>query len=376
MIKFLHCADLHLDSPLSGLDLQRSEVRRNEIRAAFTSMTMYVRMNHVDFLIISGDFFESGYVTKETCALILREFEAIPDCRIIIAPGNHDPYTSQSFYRRTKFPPNVYVFSDSSLTSFDFPDKNTTVYGYAFCDSRLESCPFADAQPENPERINILVAHGMLGTSTSDSCPIPFEVLKNCRFDYVALGHIHEFTEIRKIGESYFCYSGCLEGRGFDECGPKGAVIGAAEKKNSKLEFGGKFVRFSKRCYEIEKLDISGAETNTDVVEKIASLIGEKHYSEETALRVILTGRVSGDLMLAPKYIEEQFPRLFLLEIKNETLPLLDSEKLKSDPTVRGAFYRALLPMLESDDPEERELASSALMYGLSALSGGDIADF
>ena len=59
MIKFLHCADLHLDSPLASLDLRRAEVRRNEFRAAFTSLTLYAKLNKIDFLLISGDLLES-----------------------------------------------------------------------------------------------------------------------------------------------------------------------------------------------------------------------------------------------------------------------------------------------------------------------------
>ena len=137
MIKFLHCADLHLDSPLSALDLQKAEVRRNEMRASFTSITLYAATNKLDFLLISGDLFNSDYVTKDTVALITSEFAKIPDCKVIIAPGNHDPYTKQSCYRRADFPDNVYIFDSNELSCFDFPDKNTTIYGWAFTEPSL-----------------------------------------------------------------------------------------------------------------------------------------------------------------------------------------------------------------------------------------------
>ena len=57
------------------------------------------------------------------------------------------------------------------------------------------------------------------------------------------------------------------------------------------------------------------------------------------------------------------------------TLPLLDADKLSADPTLRGAFYRSLAPMLASSDESERETAARALRYGLTALAGGDITD-
>jgi exonuclease SbcD len=376
MIKFLHCADLHLDSPLSALDIQKAEIRRNEIRAAFTSLTLYAQMNKIDFLIISGDLFDTGFASKDTIAILKREFANIPDCRVIITPGNHDPYTSQSYYKRTEFSDNVYIFDSSDLSCFDFPDKNTTIYGYAFTSDKLDYCPFENFKPENPSRINILAAHGELGERTSNNCPIPVETIAKSGFDYVALGHYHNYAGIKKLGSTNIAYSGCLEGRGFDELGPKGAIIGAADKENGQLQFGAKFVRFSKRHYEIERLDVTGSESNADVTDKLSALINEKHYGDDTALRVILTGNVASGLKIAPSFLCEQFPRLFLLEILDETLPLLDGDRLKYDPTIRGAFYNSLAGMLNSSDEKERELAALALRYGFSALSGGDIVDF
>lgn len=374
MIKFLHCADLHLDSPLSALNIRHAQVRRNEFRAAFTSLTLYVKMNKIDFLLISGDLFDSGFVSKDTIALLKREFAAIPECEVIIQPGNHDPYTSQSYYKRADFSPNVHIFDTDELSCFDFPEKNTCVYGYAFTSQDLDRCPFADTHPTDSSRINILMAHGELGKTESSNCPIPLDSIKNSGYDYIALGHYHDFSDIKQIGTTYYAYSGCLEGRGFDELGEKGAIIGAADKqKSGELNFGAKFIRFSKRRYEVSKLDISGCRTNADVVGMLASLISEKHYGEDVALRVRLSGSIAGDLNISEEFIASQFPQLFLLELENNTMPLLDAEQLQRDPTIRGAFYSSLSSMLESSDMQERELAASALRYGLSALSGEDI---
>ncbi|MCI8388061.1 MAG: hypothetical protein HFE63_06290 [Clostridiales bacterium] len=375
MIKFLHCADLHLDSPLASLDLKRAEIRRSEFRSTLAAMIRSAQTNKIDFLIISGDLFESEFASRETIALLCHEFASIPECNIIIAPGNHDPYTSQSYYRRTEFPENVYIFDSTELSCFDFPEKNTTIYGYAFTDNTLDFCPFEGFTPENPDRINILAAHGEFGSRNTHKCPIPTEVLANSGFDYVALGHYHNYSEIKQLKSTYYAYSGCLEGRGFDECGEKGAIIAVADKSEGRFQLGAKFVRFSKRHYEIEQLDITGAETNADLLNRLAALIKERGYGEDTALRVVLTGNTAGELKISQKFLTEQFPQLFLLEFKDETLPLLDSDTLKRDPTIRGAFYNSLAGMLDGNE-DERELAALALRYGLSALSGEDIIDF
>ncbi len=369
MIKILHCADLHLDSPFTSIDIEKSELRRSDMRAAFTSLTLSAKMNNADFILISGDLFDGEFVSKDTVALICREFAAIPQCKIIIAPGNHDPYTQSSYYKRADFPNNVYIFDSPELTCFDFPEKNTTVYGWAFTSEHMGSCPLEGFTVEDSSRINLLCAHGELNVGTSKYCPIPERMLADCGFDYAALGHVHTYSEPMQIGVGYAAYSGCLEGRGFDECGEKGAVLAVAEK-DTVLQFAAKFVKFCRRTYEIELLDIGGARSNADVLHNLAALISQKHYGDNTALRVCLRGEVSGDFKISPMLICDNFKNLFMLEIIDETTPTLDCEKLREDPTLRGEFYRSLEDMLNSDDPDMRETAGMALRCGLAALAG------
>ena len=374
MIKILHCADLHLDSPMSVLDVSKAEARRRDLRAALTSLTLFIKSNAVDFLLIAGDLFDGAFVSRDTVALLCREFASIPDCRVIIAPGNHDPYTFSSYYRLTDFPENVYVFDSEEVKSFDFPEKNTTVYGWAFTSDALEACPLEDFEVASRERINLLVAHGELDGGESKYCPIPSKTLAACGFDYAALGHVHTHDGVIPLGDGYAAYSGCLEGRGFDECGVKGAVLAVADKTD-RLDFAAKFERFCKRYYEIARCDVSGATSNADVLDKLMTFIKDAHYGDDVALRVYLKGSVASDFKLSTAFLTEQFPQLYRFEIVDETSPLADSESLSNDPTIRGAYYRSLEPMLSSKDASEREIAAMALRYGLAALAGNDIAD-
>lgn len=374
MIKILHCADLHLDSPLSARDSMRAEAGRRDLRSALTALTLYIRSNEIDFMLISGDLFDGEYVSRETVALLCHEFASIPDCRVIIAPGNHDPYTSASYYRLAELPENVYVFDTPEVKCFDFPDKNTTVYGWAFTSDALEACPLDGFELASKSRINLLVAHGELDVSESKYCPIPTRTLAACGFDYAALGHRHMHDGVNECGAGFVAYSGCLEGRGFDECGVKGAVIAVVEK-DDKLNFASKFVRFCRRRYEIAECDVSGATSNADVLDKLTALIHDAHYGDDTVLRVKLTGSVTGEFKPSAAFLEEQFPGVYCIQIIDETVPLADRDALREDPTLRGAFYRSLEEMLQSEDAYEREIASMALRYGLAALSGNDVTD-
>lgn len=132
MAKILHIADVHLDSPFSLLDPQKSQARRNELRGTFTSAMMYAKMEKYDIVIIAGDLFDCEFVTRETMDLITSQFAANPNCKFVIAPGNHDFYSSASPYSKTKFPENVYIFTSETLTCFRFDDIGVDVYGYAF----------------------------------------------------------------------------------------------------------------------------------------------------------------------------------------------------------------------------------------------------
>ena len=103
MLRFLHCADAHLDTPFSMEDLENADVRRAELRSAFSSMMLYIRQNRINLLLIAGDLFGHAFLTRETTALLRREFASVTDCHIVIAPGNHDFYAEDSIYATVDF---------------------------------------------------------------------------------------------------------------------------------------------------------------------------------------------------------------------------------------------------------------------------------
>ena len=109
MVKILHTADLHLDSPFAGLSLDVAEEAREEQRNVFSEMMRYAGENSVDLVLIAGDLFDSKYITVRTKELVKGAFASL-SCPVVIAPGNHDPYTSNSFYRSGELPENVCVF--------------------------------------------------------------------------------------------------------------------------------------------------------------------------------------------------------------------------------------------------------------------------
>ncbi|MBQ4065458.1 MAG: metallophosphoesterase [Clostridia bacterium] len=375
-MKVLHCADLHLDSPFRSGSAEKSEVRRRELRGTFSSLVLYVKTEKIPLALLSGDLFDSGFVTRETASFVAKELASAPDCRFVIAPGNHDPYTPDSVYARVDFPENVYIFRDSTLGKFSFPELGTEVYGYAFVKNALETCPFTGKTPDDPATINLLCAHGDVGDPLSAYCPVSEKDIADAGFDYCAFGHVHASEGIKMAGKSYYAYSGCLEGRDFGETGHKGALVLDIEKKDGIVALTAAPVRFSGRRYEWYDLDLSGAADTDEAARRIKSLLTEKALGADTLLRLSLKGSVAPSLRLDVRALTDLFaPSLFYLEIRDETLPLFDTATLENDPTVCGAFFAEMRPLLENGSPEERAEAATALRVGLAALYGEDFTD-
>ena len=374
MLKILHTGDIHLDSPFARLDARKAEIRRSELRAAFSAMFSYARTNGVDMILLAGDVFDRDFVTRETLAWMLREFE-MTECPIVIAPGNHDCAAPGSIWTKPIFPKNVHIFLSPTVEKFSFDELGVDVYGYAFVSPEMTECPLNGTHADNPARINLLCAHGEIGVPLSRYCPISRAALNDFGADYAALGHIHNAPQTEQIGNTLAAYCGCPEGRAFDEPGIKGAVLCEIEKENGRADVHLKRIRFSRRRYENETADCTGAETLAEIEERIGACIAENGYGEDTLLRIVLQGSVSPALIVDANALRARFPQLFFLEVRDETLPAISPRDFENDRTVRGEFYRTLAAKMESGTPDERKIAAMALRYGLSAIAGENISE-
>ena len=375
MPKIIHTADIHLDAPFSLLDVQKAQMRKNELRETFASIILLAKSEKADIVLISGDLFDGGFVTKETMMLLVSLFSSAPECRFVIAPGNHDYICGGSPYKKEEFPSNVYIFDKEEISCFSFPEIGVDVYGYAFTSEGYMENPLAEQVALDRSRINILAAHADVG-GRSKYCPLSVSDIERSGFDYVALGHIHQGGKVHTAGNTYYAYSGCPEGRAFDECGTKGVIVGDFSKNGGKFKAVFTNKRTGKRRFEKMNVDITGSEKQEALLACIKTAVEKEGYGSDILLRVRLTGKISPEVTLRPDKIEASALGVFYLEIEDASVPLLNYEELKNDISIRGAFFRELLPLLESENEEERRTAADALRYGLAALDGNDIVDF
>jgi DNA repair exonuclease SbcCD nuclease subunit len=350
-------------------------MRKNELKETFANLVLFAKNEEADLMILSGDVFDGDFVTKETVSFLRDQFASVPDCRFVIAPGNHDPISERSPYRKVVFSENVYIFQEETVSCFSFPEIGVDVYGYAFTGTYYEKNPLAQPVTLDKNKINILAAHADVG-GKSRYCPLSVSDIASSGFDYVALGHIHKGGELKTAGKTYYAYCGCPEGRSFDECGVKGAFFADMLKTGGKLSAKFVFKRFGKSRYEKMTLDVTGIPSQDALNARVRDKILEEGFGSDTLLRVRLTGRISPETKIDADRLDAKTLGVYFLETEDATLPLLDYENLKNDISIRGAFFRELLPLLESENEEERRTAAQALRYGLAALDGNDIVDF
>ena len=190
--------------------------------------------------------------------------------------------------------------------------------------------------------------------------------------DYYAFGSKHERTEFVKRGGSMYSYSGSLECTGFDDPYVGGVKLINIDYNEGELSMDGKHVAFGHLRFEREVIDITGVDANNEITNRISQLISSKKYGIETALRVELVGYID-PRFIVPRHLECDAFGLYYFEMLDKTVPLYGTEHFKRDMSVAGELFRRLRPMLESEDEEERLVASRAFRVGLAALESRDV---
>ena len=160
-MRFVHIADMHFDSPFVNLADKENlgDIRRLEQRKTFKKVIEYIKENDIEYLFIAGDFYEHSYVKKTTIEYINNLFKEIPNTKIFIAPGNHDPFLKNSYYNKFIWNENVKIFN-SKIEKVELEDMN--IYGYGFDDFYCTDSGIENIEVDDKSKTNILLIHGTL----------------------------------------------------------------------------------------------------------------------------------------------------------------------------------------------------------------------
>lgn len=372
-LKFLHCSDLHLDTPYIGLTPEKSDERRGALRQTFRRLMDYVRNAGIKYVLMSGDIFDIKHATGATAELFIREIRNTPETVFVIAPGRSDCLNSNPIYNSGRLPSNCYVFDSENLSRFDFAEDKVTIYGWGFKDESIKENPLYDKHVDDVSKINIVCGYADVdGDVTSECCPISVQDLKNFGADYYAFGSRHEGSDIINIGASMYAYAGALEATGFEEPGMGGAKLISIKYNNGEVTITPDNRTFGQIRFEKEVMDITGVNSNNEIINRVSHMVHEKRYGADTALIIELRGYVEPAFSI-PKNIGSDTFGLYFFDIVDKTLPLYGTDYLRRDMSVKGDVFRQLLPILERGNEEEQLLAARAFREALAALENREI---
>lgn len=357
MLKIIHCADIHLDSPMkTHMTSEQASERNLEIIKSFIRLTEYAQENDVRVVLIAGDLFDSKRIKSQTVEEILNAIRRTPDIDYLYLRGNHDE--AVHIFSDCTLPQNFKQFTKEWQT---FVYENIAISGIEMTNENASS--FYEEVPYIEDHINIVTLHGDVGTNCGVD-KINLNLLKGKGIDYLALGHIHSYALEEFDDKSVYCYPGCLEGRGFDECGDKGFVLLMIKQEHIHSEF----VPFSSRKLHRVSVDSTGLARNSQVIEKMSD--STRDISPRDMVEFTLVGSNDPTANISEDYIEKFIKgKFFFTKVKDKRTISINLEDYKNDISLKGEFIRLVL---SSHDISEEDKAM-IIRIGIEALAGEEI---
>jgi exonuclease SbcD len=319
--RFLHAADLHIDSPLRGLEADReapAERIRTATRAAFTNLVDLALAEQVAFVLVAGDLIDGEWQDWRTGQFLLTEIGRLAKAGIkfYAIRGNHD--AENPVLARLRLPDGAgNIFEADKPRTVRLSDLGVAIHGQSFRAREVTENLALGYPPPLPGHLNIGLLHtaanGRDGHANYAPCTI--EQLADHEYDYWALGHIHAREEYL-VREARIVFAGNTQGRHIRETGPKGATLVSVRD--------GAITAVEHRPLDVVRWALVDVELPIDADEdaafgavraKLRTALGEAG-DRLWAVRVILRGACAAH----PRVVRERGPRRDRLH--NEALNL------------------------------------------------------
>lgn len=364
-MKILHCADLHLDSKMTAnLDREKAKERKEELLRTYKRMIDYANNEGIRDIIIAGDLFDTKNVSKVAIHTVRDSIINNPQINFYYLRGNHDAVCFVDELEE-KFE-NLYLFGDE-WTSYDISNV-VNITGIELSSDNKDSIYNTLVLDNN--RINIVVLHGQESEHVSKDKAeiISLKNLRNKGIDYLALGHVHEMIMDKLDARGTYAYSGCLEGRGFDECGDHGFIVIDVDEEKKSVE--AEFISFAYRHIHTVEVDVTGANTTGDVSKIIKRKLDEDYYDEKDLMKFVLVGEVDFESEISTGLLVKEFEdNFYFLKIYDETKMKVDYDHFLLDESLKGEFVRLVMAREDLSASEKAVI----VRYGIKALAMEEI---
>ena len=355
--RFLHAADIHLDSPLRGLSGQEGESAmriRGATREALENLVSLAIDEEVSFAIIAGDLYDGDWKDYRTGLFFVRQMGRLSEAGIsvFLLYGNHD--AESQITRKLLLPSNVRIFSSKKPDTFTLPEIGVVLHGQSFRQRDVTDNLATDYPPPVPGNFNIGVLHTGLGGMGGhlNYAPCTLDELIKKGYDYWALGHVHQATVLNEY--PHVVFPGNIQGRHIRETGPKGVCLVSVKdgeiREMSTIPVD--IVRWARLS-----VDAEGCHRMTEVVDRIEAAIEEAVTTRADgrllACRIEITGRtgVHGQLLSSEESLLSDAraaalgfgsDRAWIERVEVFTQPLADETILNDREDALGEFSRLL----------------------------------
>lgn len=391
-LNFIHAADLHIDSPLRGLERYEGaplEALQGATRRALVKLVDHCLERSVDLLVISGDLFDGNWKDMNTGLFVVHQMKRLGEMPVCILRGNHD--AASRITRKLTWPENVRILSSQRPETIPFEDLGVAVHGQSFPQQKVTENLAASYPEPLPDLLNVGLLHTSLtGSPEHDSyAPARIDDLLQKGYDYWALGHIHHREILHK--NPYVVFSGNTQGRHIKEPGAKGCYLVEAEGGDI---LSTRFLPTDSLRWMRTEVNLSTDHTVDDlylaVAREFSSCRGESP-DRLVALRVQVTGAcVAHGFLQSRKGREEAIGEirnlandhdegLWVEKIQFRTSPPLNLDELRKGRDLIGDLL-ALVASARSGSEAMEELFSDLASFeektgGELAAAGLDIED-
>ena len=352
IMKILHSADWHLDSPFSGRTPEQRDLLNRALRRIPEKVAEVCRREGCDVMLLAGDIFDGEY-TRETYETV---YKALAECGVpvFISPGNHDYIAPGSPWVEERWPNNVHIFK-GGVESVALPELDCRVYGAAFR-SMDSPCLLENFQTQGKERFCLAVLHGDATNASSPCNPMTTAQIRASGLDYLALGPIHK-SGMFHAGGTICVWPGCPMGRGFDETGERGVYV-------TRLGDGydTKFVPLN--TLRFHELEVDTGENAIAALETVLPGFGTKDF-----YRITLTGSGEGTL----QEILEHYQHISHLELRDNRQEKVDVWATAGEDSLQGRYFGLLQEALADADEEAKRQIQLAAEISRKLLDGREV---
>lgn len=374
MPTFIHAADIHLDSPLRGLERYEGapiDAVRGAARDAFTRMIDLAIEERAAFIVLAGDLYDGDWKDYNTGLFIAAQMARLDQAGIpaVLISGNHD--AANRMTRQLRLPANVHRLPDARPGTVRFDHLGVAIHGQGFATASVMENLAASYPAPIPGVLNIGLLHTSLdGRPGHDPyAPCAPSDLQAKGYAYWALGHVHDHEIVSR--DPWIVYPGIIQGRHIRETGAKGCVV-ATYSGNEILEVEHRPLDVM-RWAELN-LDAGDAGAAAEVVERVETAVTEAVAAEAgrtLAVRIRISGRTAAQRELAadPGHWTQEIraavtaatnQMAWVEKVRFDTAPPIDEDALAERDDAFGALARCLR-YLEADEAGAAALWADAI---------------